>query len=422
MDCVIIGGGIAGFAAAKTIRRCWPDKSVVLLDSENDVGYFRTLLPQYMAETLTEKKLFFFNPQDDPELIIKTGCTVLSLNRKLKKVFLDTDEAIGYERLILAVGGCPIIPPIFRNTSLKGIYPVRYLSDARPVRKAISGRPRIVILGGGLVGVKTAAHFAHTGLTVTLVEKEDRLLPMALSKRASKPVETHLSGLGIRLKLGCSVNDLKPENKQLSGVLAGEEWIDCQMLLLAAGSIPDINFLEDTGLLEDRQLLVSPALQTVDENIFALGDAVTIKNGGMHTPWTWPQAVYQGKHSGANLFRSSPAPILATSRVNAMNLFGLSLIVLGAPVSGADVVSFSNPADGVYRELFTMDNRIVGGALVGDITDAGPLHAMMIAGEKIDPQNLEHIKPHGSAFFRRSWNNLMQYRRACVMPVEEMRI
>ncbi len=150
-------------------------------------------------------------------------------------------------------------------------------------------------------------------------------------------------------------------------------------LLLAAGSVPDIEFLEDSGLLEDGKLSVSSALQTLDENIFALGDAVTIKNGGMHTPWTWPQAVSQGKHAAANLFRSPPVSIQVTSRVNAMNLFGLSLIVLGAPVSGTDVVSYSKPADGVYRELFIHDNRIIGGALVGDITDAGPLHAMMIA-------------------------------------------
>ena len=101
MDCVIIGGGVAGFTAAKTIRSRWPDKSVTLLDSENEVGYYRTLLPQYMTETLTEKKLFFFNPQDDPQLIVKTGCRVLSLNRQLKNVRLETDEAIGYERLIL---------------------------------------------------------------------------------------------------------------------------------------------------------------------------------------------------------------------------------------------------------------------------------------------------------------------------------
>jgi len=422
MDCVIIGGGVAGFAAAKTIRSRWPDKSVILLDSENEVGYYRTMLPQYMTETLTEKKLFFFNPQDDPQLIVKTGCRVLSLNRQLKNVLLETDEAIGYERLILAVGGRPIIPPVFRKNSLKGVYPVRYLSDARPVRKAISGRPRIVVLGGGLVGVKTAAHFAHTGLKVTVVERENRLLPMALSKRASKSVESHLKHLGIRLKLGCSVDDFRAENGQLCAVMAGAEWIDCQMLLLAAGSVPDIEFLEDSGLLEDGKLSVSSALQTLDENIFALGDAVTIKNGGMHTPWTWPQAVSQGKHAAANLFRSPPVSIQVTSRVNAMNLFGLSLIVLGAPVSGADVVSYSKPTDGVYRELFIHDKRIIGGALVGDITDAGPLHTMMITGEKIDPEALNIGKPRGTAFSRESWSDLMQYRRACIMPVEEMSI
>ena len=422
MDCVIIGGGVAGIEAAKAVRHCSPDKTVILLDAENEIGYYRTLIPQYMAETLTEKKLFFFDPDHDSQLIVKTGCRVLSLDRRMKRVILKNDEVIEYERLILAVGGRPIVPPIFRNTTIKGIYPVRYLPDARPVRKSISSRPHLVILGGGLVGVKTAAHFAHTGLQVTLVEKEDRLLPMALSKKASGPVETHLNELGIRLKLGCSVDDIKSENKQLTAVSVAGEWIDCGLLLLAAGSIPDIEFLVDSELLEDNRLVVSSALQTRDENIFALGDAVTIKSDRIHTPWTWPQAVIQARHVGANLFRSSPVPIHAISRVNAMNLFGLSLTVLGPPVEGAEVVSYSNPANNTYRELFLIDHRIMGGALVGDIRGAGSLHAKMVAGEELDTQNPELIDPRGTAFSGPAWHNLMQNRRAWIMPREEMNI
>jgi NAD(P)H-nitrite reductase large subunit len=102
-----------------------------------------------------------------------------------------------------------------------------------------------------------------------------------------------------------------------------------------------------------------------------------------------------------------------------MNLFGLSLTILGAPVPGAEVVSYGKPENRVYRELFIVNDQIVGGALVGDISDAGIFHASMISGifdshvKKKDP---DFVKPHRKAFSQRAWHDLNQYRRACIIP------
>jgi len=407
-----VGGGAAGFQAAWTIRKLWPDKSVTLVDAEQEIGYYRTLLPQFMVGTIAESKLFFWRPDDEPVIKPRTGVRVDAVDRENRLLMLDSGDTIGYRRLIIACGGCPIVPPVCPGNPCEGVFPVRYLTDARSAKKWIPDHRNLVVLGGGLVGVKTAAHMAHDGLEVTVIEKEPTLLPMALSPHASTPVRHHLERLGIRVELGCSVEDVIAEGGRLKAVQAGGKWIPCETLLIAAGSIPNIAFLRGSGLVEDGKLPVSPTLQTIDENIFALGDAITIKGETESTPWTWPQAVSQGKRAAMNLFDPMPVPLKVTSRVNAMNLFGFSLAILGAPVAGAESVFFSNPDTGVYRELFVANDRIVGGALIGDISGAGALHAAMNAGISIDKGSPELLKPSGKSFAGRAWDDVSRIPRA----------
>jgi NADPH-dependent 2,4-dienoyl-CoA reductase/sulfur reductase-like enzyme len=416
MDCVIVGGGAGGFQAAFACLDCWPEKSVTLIDAEQEVGYYRPLLPQFMVGTITEEKLFFWRPESEEKLTVRTGVSVTSVDRETQRLHLDTGEAIEYERLILACGGRPIIPAICPDPSCKGVFPVRYLTTARAIKTWLPGHPNAVVLGGGLVGVKTAAHLAHAGLGVTIIEKEDDLLPQALSSHAARFVQQHLEEMGIDIILGCSVEDVKIADGHLRAVQASGRWLTCETLLIAAGSTPDISFLGGSGLLNKGRLEVASDLRTLDENIFAVGDAVAIRLADVCTPWTWPQAVSQGKLAATNLYRSNPVPLKAHSRVNAMNLFGLSLAILGAPTPGAERISRAKPEDQMVRELYVKDDRIVGGAFVGDISGAGIHHASMITGGKINKRDPDLLKPHGNTFPGRSWHDLNQNRRAWLIP------
>lgn len=416
MDCVIIGGGVAGMQAALTVRRRWPQKTVALIDGEREIGYYRTLLPQFMVRTLAERKLFFWRPDDDPELTVILGVKVLSLDRANRCLFLENKKTLNYERLIIASGGRPILPPVCPQSLCSGVFPVRSLTIARAIREWLPDHPQVVILGGGLVGVKTAIHLAHSNFSVTLIEREKQLLPQALTPEAALPIKDHLARNKINLVLESSVDDVQVESGQLKAIQAGGKWITCQTLLVAAGSTPDVDFLEESGLLREGRLPVSPALQTMDENIFAVGDAVTITSGKQATtPWTWPQAVTQGKLAAANVYEPVPRPLNCLSRVNCMDLYGLSLVVLGVPVPGAEVTAYTNKDAGIYRELFHVEGKIVGGALIGDITDAGNLHAMMNAEDDIKKQGLSLLKPRGYAFSKDSDSCIRQSRRAIRM-------
>ncbi len=398
MDCVIIGGGVAGMRAVLSFRRQWPDKTITLIDTEKEIGYYRTLLPQFMNRTLPENKLFFWQQQDDPRVRVISGVTVESIDRKNRTLFLSNRDSVQYRRLLIASGGRPIVPAVCRTAGGEGIYPVRSLAVARAARDWLPDHPQVVILGGGLVGVKTAAHLAGYNISVTLVEKEKQLLPQALSKEASALVEAELREKKIRLLLGSTVEDLRFNRGALSGVRANGAWISCQTLFVAAGSLPEVAFLSDSGLLQDGRLEVAASLQTSDENIFAAGDAVTIVDNGAFTPWTWPQAMVQGSLAAANLYAPTMSSLRCLSRVNAMNLNGLSLAVIGLPVAGAKRSVYSRPEAGIFRELYHVDGRIVGGALLGDISNAGRLHSLMVSSEPAGTDFNELLRPRLDSF------------------------
>ena len=395
MHSIIVGGGAAGFQAALRLRALWPDRAVTLIDAEKETGYYKTLLPQFICGSLPEEKLFFRRGGEDPLLAVRTGVRVRSLDRKERRLLLDNGEALAYDRLILAHGGEPYLPGILAGPPCRGIFPVRDLTTARATKTWLAERREIIVFGGSLVAIKTAVHLCDAGFAVTLVVRRGHILLRALSPEAAEVVEAHLRNMGIRLYVNAPLEDIRIEGGAIAALKAGRQWIAGNTLLVATGTAPDTSFLEGTGLLTDGELLVSPALRTADPRIFAAGDvAVIVAPGGERiSPNTWPQAVSQGRLAAENLYRETPLPLRDLARINAMELHGVAMVILGPPVEGAETISHARPEEGVRRELFLKGGRPVGGALIGDISAAGPLHALITAGRGIAPWETGLLRP-----------------------------
>jgi nitrite reductase (NADH) large subunit len=394
MTCIIVGGGIAGFQAAMTCRAVWPDRAVTLIDAEKETGYYRTLLPQFMVGALPEEKLFFRKEEKDPLLTVRTGVRVRSLDRKLRSLILDNGETLCYDRLILAHGGEPYLPGILAGPPCRGIFPVRDLTTARITKSWLQDHRRVVVFGGSLVGVKTAVHLRQAGFEVSLVVRRGHILLRALSPESTEVIEAHLRRMGIEICVNAPLEKIRKKNGAIDALKVAGRWLPCNTLLVAAGTAPDTSFLEGTDLLTDGELIVSQALQTIDPLIFAAGDVAVISSRGEKvSPNTWPQAVSQGKLAAENLYRSTPMPHRDLTRINAMELHGLAMVILGPPVSGAEVISHARPETSVRRELFLVDGKPVGGALIGDITAAGTLHALINAERPLTDRDAGLLRP-----------------------------
>jgi NAD(P)H-nitrite reductase large subunit len=348
-----------------------------------------------MVGALPEEKLFFPWGQSDPLLTVRTGARVEKLDRSGSRLLLADGEAIPYDRLILAHGGDPYLPGILAGPPARGIFPVRDLTTARASKAWLSDHRQVIVFGGSLVGVKTAVHLRQAGFDVSLIVRRGHILLRALSPEAAEVVEAHLRSLGVRLVLDAPLEDIRIEGGAIAALKAGGKWLACDTLLVAAGTASDTAFLEGTDLLTEGQLVVSPALQTADPRIFAAGDVAVIAAacGEKISPNTWPQAVSQGRTAAANLYRKTPLPHQDQTRINAMELHGLAMVILGPPVDGAEVISYALPTERIRRELFLKRGKPVGGALIGDISAAGTLHALINAGREITLGEAALLKP-----------------------------
>jgi NADPH-dependent 2,4-dienoyl-CoA reductase/sulfur reductase-like enzyme len=283
-----------------------------------------------------------------------------------------------------------------------GVFPVRDLASARAAREWITGNPETIVLGGGLVGVKTAAQLARAGFPVTLVERETRLIPNLLTRETAAPLERHVAAIGVRLMLGATVEEIREDRSgALGSVRVSGRSIPCRTLLVAIGSLPALGFLRDTSLLEGDSLWVGPDLRTLNPRIYAAGDAVTIKGG--FTPWTWPQAVIQGKLAGGNLYRTAPRTLRSLGRLNAQNVSGFALAALGAAPPGAEIAPFPGVDPETARELYFKDRRLVGGILAGKIAGAGTLGALMNRPECGKETIMERFLTPGPCFPEAIW-------------------
>jgi NAD(P)H-nitrite reductase large subunit len=395
MDCIIVGGGAAGFQAAMTSRTLWPERAVTVIDAEKECCYYRTLLPQFMVGALPEEKLFFPRREADPLLTVRAGVRVKTLDRKGSRLLLENGETLSYDRLILAHGGGPYLPGILAGPPSKGIFTLRDLTTARATKAWLAEHRQVIVFGGSLVGVKTAVHLSQSGYEVSLIVRRGHILLRVLSPEAAQVVEAHLVKMGIRLYVNSPLEDIRVEQGAIKALKAGAQWIPGDTLLVAAGTTPDTSFLEGTGLLTERQLVVSPTLQTPDPRIFAAGDVAVIAatDGEKFSPNTWPQAVSQGKWAAENLYRKTLLPYRDFTRVNAMELHGLALVILGPPVDGAEAISYMRPEACVRRELFLVGGKPAGGALIGDISAAGTLRALINAGDEMNAGEAALLKP-----------------------------
>jgi NADPH-dependent 2,4-dienoyl-CoA reductase/sulfur reductase-like enzyme len=402
MTCIIVGGGGAGFQAAATCRALWPERAVTLIDAEHETGYYRTLLPQFIVGALPEEKLFFPRGQKDPLLTVRTGVRVKKLDRGGSRLLLEGGEALPYDRLILAHGGTPFLPGILAGPAAKGIFPIRDLTTARAAKAWLTDHRRIIVFGGSLVGVKTAVHLRQAGFEVTLVVRRGHILLRVLSPETAGLVEAHLVKMGIRLAVHSPLEDLRIVKGAIAALKVGGRWLEGDTLLVAAGTRTDTSFLEGTSLLTDSELIVSEALQTADPRIFAAGDVAVINapHGRRISPNTWPQAVSQGRTAAANLYRSLPLPQRDLTRINAMELHGLAMVILGPPVDGARIISYTRAEEQVHRELFLVGGKPVGGALIGDISAAGTLHALINAGREITAADEALLRPRSRNIIR----------------------
>ena len=235
-DIVVIGGGISGLSAAEAARRYSPEATITLVCQEDDLPYYRLNLTRYLAGEITASDLPV-HPESwyaEQRITMLNGAEVTTIDRSARLVAFKSHPALSYDRLILAMGAHPSIPPL-PGAELENVATLRTCRDAEMILRQSRPGARCVIIGGGVLGLEAAAALARRDVRVTLVEGFDWLLPRQLNRTAGERLAGVARGLGINLVCGARIRALAGMQEVQGVVMESGETIPADLVIIAAG-------------------------------------------------------------------------------------------------------------------------------------------------------------------------------------------
>ncbi len=307
VDAIVVGGGPAGLITAVTAKRTYPDKKVVLVRSVEKgvvpcgIPYVFRRMESVDKDILPDKSL----EANNIPIVINT---VTEIDRHNKKIVFQDGTEMGYERLVLAIGSKPVTPPI-PGLELDNVFFVKKdLDYLKKMREAVYNSKKVVIIGGGFIGVEFADELSGIeGLEVSIVELMPHCLMAAFDDEFVVPVEEELKRLGVKLYTGVKVERLEGDGKVERVVLSSGEILDADMVIVAIGAKPNTDLAVQAGLALVRGggIWVDEYLRTSDPSIFAVGDCAEKRDflTRKHTPVMLAStAVAEARIAGANLW------------------------------------------------------------------------------------------------------------------------
>ena len=366
MRYVIIGNSAAGIGAVEGIRQIDKEGPITIITSEPHHTYSRPLISYLLLEKVTEKNLNYRGDgfyQENNCTLLK-GLSATKIEAETKEVLLSDGRRILFDKLLVATGSSPLVPPFEGLDTVKDRFTFMSLGDALSLDRALAKSKRALIIGAGLIGLKCAEGIIKRTASVMILDLAPRILSSILDDGGAKLVQSHLENLGFKFRLASGVARFKGH----SAILEGGEAIDFDLLILAAGVRPNTSLLDGLAMI-DRGIVINKKSETSALDIYAAGDCtqtLDISSGQSKVMALLPNAYMQGECAGVNMAGGEKSFDKAIP-MNAIGFSGLNIISAGN-YSG-DV--YSENGNGYYKRLFYSDNRLNGYILVGNVEKAG---------------------------------------------------
>ena len=278
MEIVIVGGGACGASCATRLRRLNERAKITILEKTNEISIANCGLPYYISDVINQReKILVSTPQKFKSLFNIDVCLnteVVEINPEKKFVVTNIGAKLNYDKLVLAQGASPIVPE-FKGMNKEKIFSVRTLKDADKIKEYIKEHnlKNVVVVGGGFIGVEMAENFCHLGLNTTLVELSNQILA-PVDEEVAIIAQNEMKENGVNLILSDGVDSFE-DNKII--LMSGKK-IDFDIVVMAIGVKPEIALAQKAGLKVNKGIIVNELLQTSNENIYAGGDNVEIKD------------------------------------------------------------------------------------------------------------------------------------------------
>ena len=354
-DYVLVGGGIASVAAARTLRQEEPGASIAMLCGEPVLPYRRPPLTKGFLTGKVGASRITIHPADFYErlnIVLLLHARAAALDRDAHLVQLEDGSAVRYGKLLIATGASPRrlnIP----GAALAGVHCLHDIGDAVELRVEAGSKRRALVIGAGFVGVEVAAALCELGLEVTLLERTGQLLPQLHSALLSEHFAKLCSDHGVEVLTGLTVERFAGSDKVEGAVLGDGRVLACDLAVVATGVEPNCAFLASSGIATEDGVLVDECLQSSDPDVYAAGDVANFHDAVLcarRRVEHWDNAARQGRLAARNM-RGARMPYREVS-IFYGDVFDVPYNFLGDPSRSLEVIERGEFPQRPYSLLF----------------------------------------------------------------------
>lgn len=385
---VIIGNGVAAAACIEGIRSEDAHGGITVVSAEDRPVYCRPLI-SYLLEGRTDAERMMYRPADFYE---KNGCRVLfgrqaiRIIKEGKKIELDDGSLLPYDSVCVATGSSPFVPPFEGLAGVSRAFRFMTLDDALALDSAADRSSRVLIIGGGLIGLKCAEGLAGRVGEITVCDLADRVLSSILDEDSAAIMQRRLEENGIRFLLSDSVIRFEGD----CAVMKSGGSVPFDILVLAVGVRANTTLVKNAGGAVGRGILTDSRMETSIPGVFAAGDCTEsydISGGQKKVLAIWPNASFQGHTAGVNMAGGNEEFVKGIP-MNSIGFFGLHAMTAGTYEGEV----YEEKTETSLKRLFTGEGLLKGFMLIGLEERAGIYTSLIRDRVPLDTLDFELLK------------------------------
>ncbi|QCR22876.1 nitrate reductase [Pontibacter sp. SGAir0037] len=395
---VIVGAGAGAFGFVKSYRELNQDDEITIFSKEDFPFYNRVMLPDYISGQQQWEQLVKMKDAEEPAYRIRLlrGVSVEKVDRERKFVTDSRGIRTDYDILIMATGSRAAVPKHVPN--LPGIFTMRSRTDADNFKSHLPAKAHVVIVGGGLLGLEMAASLREIGTRVTIIQRISRFLDRQLDPLGSQLLQEEMMDQGCDLYFNDEVQ-LYYGRSRLTGVgLRSGRRIDCDAMIIAIGTVPNLELARECGLDCKRGVLVNERLQTSDPDIFAIGEIAEFE-GVLYgiTAAAEQQADIVARYLAGDI----ASHYTGSTFMNIIKIHGFDLCSIGIPEcpdeEHYEEVVFIDKAKRYYKKCIIHQDRLVGAILIGDKSEFQEFRELISNKTELSEKRLQLLRSGSKA-------------------------
>ena len=379
---VLVGNGLAGMRCLEDLLDMAPDRYDITVIGEEPWGnYNRIMLSPVLSgeKSFAEIMLHSVDWYTEKGIRFIGGDAALSIDRSRKQVHTGKGEMVAYDRLILATGSKPFIPPI-PGAELEAVMSFRDIQDVNRMLDYCKTKQNAVVIGGGLLGLEAAYGLKQRGMNVTVLHLIDRIMDRQLDMKASQMLKKSIEEKGIRIITEANTEELLGSDGHVTQLrLKDGTMLDADLVVFAVGIRPNKSLAEQSGLRCNRGVLVNDTMQTYDPSIYAVGECIEHRGQtfGLVEP-LWGQAFICATHLAEHGRLTFKAPTVPTQlKVSGCDVFSAGNF---EPTNDFEDIVLNDEKRQIYKRIIIQQDKVIGAVLFGD-TEDGAWYAELIADQ-----------------------------------------